>query len=379
MHKTHNHYWLPLLALLLFACEPEPLSLAEPAAAEATTMEAELAEHEARLAAEITAFEAAWPAANKSATVTLPAGSADGLADAIAAAGEGGTVLVEAGMHTESAPVTIPHRVRIRGQKGAVLQIESQPYDITGFVQPALHVQNAPGTLIQNLEIRPVGPIGGTAIFLDHSDRSAVLRTTITDHQFGIVVEASDRTYLMHNRITGSPLWLTEEVFEVHGIIVINGANARIYSNTIDQTFFGVWACDRLGYAAGNEFSGNYLGLILCNVPTAYPLEDGRVIGSATPATRWAAFGNDAHDNFDVGYLVIDGANNNFLAKNRAAANGRVDYDFAGDTERFGFFTPTSSANRGWISKDDTVLDCGEANVIVGGVVQDNTVDGACF
>ena len=183
----------------------------------------------------------------------------------------------------------------------------------------------------------------------------------------------------MHNRITGSGLWLTGEVPNVHGIIIVNGPNARVYSNTIDRTVFGVWACDRLGYAAGNEFFGNLIGLILCNVPTALPLEDGRVIGSQTPATRWATFNNDAHDNFDVGYLVIDGATGNFLAKNKAADNGRVDYDFAGDTERFGFFTPTSSANRGWIAKDDSVLDCGLENVIFGGEVQDNTAEGACF
>ena len=283
--KSTPYYLLPFLALVLFGCEPKPLV---PAVEDtATAMEAELAEHEARLAAELADLETTWSEAPKS-LVTLPAGSVDGLADAIATAGEGGTVLVEAGLHTESAPVTVPRRVRIRGQKGAVLQVDSQPYDFTGFVQPALHMQNASGTLIQNLEIRPAGPVGGTAVLLDDSDGSVVMRTTIVDHQFGIVVEGSDRVYALHNRITGSPLWLSGELFDEHGIIVVNGANARLYSNTIDQTFFGVWACDALGYTAGNEFSGNYLGLILCNVPTAYPLADGRVIGSATPATRWA-------------------------------------------------------------------------------------------
>src|SRR5688572_18640721 len=42
-------------------------------------------------------------------TVTLPAGSVDGLAAAIAAAGPGGRVLVKSGAHTESGPVVIPH------------------------------------------------------------------------------------------------------------------------------------------------------------------------------------------------------------------------------------------------------------------------------
>ena len=367
MHKTPTHYWLPLLALLLFACEPEPLSLAEPAAAEAMTMEAEVAEYEARLAAEIAALETAWPAVGKTAPVTVPAGSVDALADAIAEAGEGGTVLLEAGLHTESGTVEITQRVRIRGQKGAILAVATEPYGVAGFVQAALHVQNAPGTLIQNLEIRPSGAVGGTAVLLDDSDGSAVLRTTIADYQFGIVVEASERTYLMHNRITGSPLWLTGEVPDVHGIIVVNGANARLYSNEIDQTFFGVWACDELGYAAGNEFYNNYIGLILCNVPPALPFPGDRIVGSETPATRWAVFNNQSHDNFDVGYLVIDGATANFLAKNHAATNGRLDYDFAGDTERFGFFTPTSAHTRAYLFQDDRYMDCGEENLVVGG------------
>lgn len=61
------------------------------------------------------------------AQVTLPAGSVDALAAAIAAAGNNGTVIVESGMHVESAQVVINSRVSIVGEPGAVLQVATTP------------------------------------------------------------------------------------------------------------------------------------------------------------------------------------------------------------------------------------------------------------
>lgn len=84
---------------------------------------------------------------------------------------------------------------------------------------------------------------------------------------------------------------------------------------------------------------------------------------------------NDAHDNLDVGYQVIDGANNNLLLANTATNNVRAAYEFAGDTERFvGLgLTPSSFSNTALIFGNDTYIDCGEANQVFGGTALDNT------
>ena len=78
---------------------------------------------------------------------------------------------------------------------------------------------------------------------------------------------------------------------------------------------------------------------------------------------------NNSHDNFDIGYQAIDGANNNFLALNRAANNVRADYEFAQETNRYnlGFPLPTSFENRAWIAPNDTYVNCGDNNTINGG------------
>lgn len=79
-----------------------------------------------------------------------------------------------------------------------------------------------------------------------------------------------------------------------------------------------------------------------------------------------------------MGYLVIDGANHNTLTNNFASNNVRVDYDFAGDSNRFGFFTPKCFNNTAHISKGNTVKDCGDNNTITGGVrIDTNAVP--CF
>jgi hypothetical protein len=64
--------------------------------------------------------------------------------------------------------------------------------------------------------------------------------------------------------------------------------------------------------------------------------------GAQQSAVSWTTRDNDCHDNFDVGYLVIDGANNNRLTNNAAARNANYDIELVGDSYRFGFFTPTS-------------------------------------
>ena len=58
-------------------------------------------------------------------------------------------------------------------------------------------------------------------------------------------------------------------------------------------------------------------------------------------ATPWLVNGNSATSN-QWGYLIIDGANNATLVNNAASSNAVYDMEFAGDSMRFGFLTPTS-------------------------------------
>lgn len=310
--------------------------------------------------------------------VALPAGSVDGLAAAIAEAGEGGTVLVKAGEHLENGTVIINHKVNIIGEEGAIISSGTQHFYTVGFVQPALHVLGAKGVLIYGLDIRANSDLGGTAILIQDAPRTIVTQNAITNFGFGIVNQHGDRSYISKNKIVGSSVWLTDPTVEVHGIINVNGDRTRIFNNKVSNTVFGIWACDEDGLAAGNTTNGNFIGLIFCKVPTAIPLPDGSIAGSENAATNWMAHHNVANGNFHVGIIVIDGANNNLLVMNKAANNAAANLELAGDSERFGFLTPTSFGNKVISAPDISIKDCGIDNSITGGDLIDTALH-PCF
>lgn len=320
------------------------------------------------------------PATRAGRIVTVPAGSEDALAAAIAQAGEGGLVYLRAGEHRESGTVTITQRVRILGENGAVLVVNTVPFNppVT-TVQAALHVNNAPGTSITGVEIRPEGEIGGTGILLENSDGAKIFNCKITGHQFSIINEQSNDAVLFLNTIINSNIWATVPGAQAHGIINTNGDRVRIVGNDVSNALFGIFACDHDGLLASNNMHGNYLGVILCKVPAqALALPSGVLTGAEYSAIGWTVRNNFANGNFDVGYLVIDGANNNLLYGNNASGNARVDYEIVGDSQRFGFFTPFAFENEIRAKSGQTVKDCGEDNVVHGGVKIDTTAD-PCF
>lgn len=310
--------------------------------------------------------------------IILPAGSVDALQNAVRAA-NGGIVYVRAGEHHESGSVTIDRKVTILAEKGAVLIVNTQSTPPAIPVQPAIHVLNAPDTYISDIEIRPEGAVGGTGVLIQNSPRTKVIKSKITNYQFSIILERSDASSIYFNTIVGSSAWLTGELQQVHGIINVNGDKVRIISNDVSNCFFGIWPCSTNGLATSNYLHGNYIGLILCKVPEqALPLPDGTFIGAEKSSTNWLVTNNNAVGNFDVGYLTIDGANHNTLTNNFASNNVRVDYDFAGDSNRFGFFTPKCFNNTAYIKRGNTVKDCGDNNTITGGVrIDTNAVP--CF
>jgi hypothetical protein len=302
----------------------------------------------------------------------VPAGSVDALEAAIVAAGRNGVVLVESGMHTESGMVTVSHRITIVGMPGAVVQVDTQPTSSVGIVDPALYVFGASGTVVYGLEIVPTTPLGGTGILVESSERVTLARNTITGHEFGVLLEQADRATVWGNTIaTGAG--------GQHGITVVNAERSLIIGNDVSSSFFGIWACDKRGRLFYNNVHDNFVGIILCTVPAELPLPSGGVVGAEFSCTNWVVRHNEAANHLDAAYLVIDGANNNFLTDNAASGSGTYDMELVGDSFRFGFLTPTSFENTAIIDDPDFVVkDCGLDNTVIGGDQVDIDLD-PCF
>ena len=314
--------------------------------------------------------------AGNRATVTVPGGSNDALAAAIAQAGTGGTVILAAGEHTESGTVTIGQKITLKGESGAILRVSTT----TGYsIVPALHVLNAPDTKITGIDLRtPTADPGGGGILIEDSDRTEVKNCAIDNFQFSVLVEQSDNCSIEGNTITSTTAWQVGALPEAHGVIIINGKNAKVNNNDVSGALFGIWACDKNGHYKNNNVHHNFIGLILCKVPdNALGLPDGSTTGAQFSATSCKVLDNNAHDNFDAGYLVIDGATKNVLLGNAAANNGTYDIELVGDSYRFGFFTPTSVDNLVNCGPNSSLIvkDCGISNTVIGGVHVDTNAD----
>ncbi len=288
--------------------------------------------------------------ANCSRQIVIPAGSVDALAQAIEDVCPGGTILLAAGLHTENAGVLIDKKITLKGVEGAVLKVNTlwsgPPFPIT--LDVALWVKNAAGTRIENIEIQPTGSAaGGTAVLLHNSKNAVVKNCEMLHHQYGIIVQGSDNVQLTGNFIDTAPEVWQVEGMDAHGIIIVNGKGAKLSGNEVINSFFGIWLCDKNGHYHNNNTHHNYIGMILCKVPAgAILLEDGTAVDAQFSATNWQVVGNVSTDNFDVGYLVIDGANGNHLVNNEGGNNGTYDIELVGDSYRFGSSRRFASTTR---------------------------------
>lgn len=370
MQKVYRYLLFLLPTLLFFACEVEPIAV-DVLDEQEEAIEAEIAKYDAELQLELAAVEKEIAGFPKRNTVTVPAGSVDALAAAIEQAGNGGTVLLESGLHTESETVVIPHRIKLVGQAGAVLEVNTSLHDFaTTSLDPALHVLNARRTYITGIDIRPAGQAGGVAILVEDSPRTIILGNQIMDYQFGVILEASNYVYILRNELSGTPLWQTGEAPFATGILTMKGDNAVVSGNETSGFSIGIWACSRYGRVTGNESFGNFLGIILCTAtPGGWKLPSGEFSGSDFSAFRTRMYFNNSHDNADVNIQAIDGANNNLVALNQAASAGRVDYEFTTETDRYGlpFTLPETFNNRAFIPVENSYVDCGTGNRIFGG------------
>lgn len=311
-------------------------------------------------------------------TILIPANSVDALANALANVCTGGTIWLASGLHTENAGVVIGKRVNIKGEDGAVLRIQASPeLTFTNSIDVALHFKFATKSSLENVTIEPTSGPGGTAVLVEKSGGTTIKDCHITNFQFSILVHTSVGVNILDNVIVATNAWQTGALPEADGIIVINGSGARVKGNDVSQGLFGIFCSDREGIYEKNYTHHNYIGLILCNVPKGFIyLPGGENAYAKFPATHWTVRNNVSKHNLDAGYIIIDGANKNKLISNEGGDNGTYDFDFVGDSYRFGFLTPTCYNNVMWANEfqDVTVKDCGVDNIIYGGALVDNSV-----
>jgi nitrous oxidase accessory protein NosD len=366
---------VPLIATLLFGCgrqTPLTPSTDDPAAIAPIDL-SELQRIDART--RITRL----PLAGSGKVVEVPAGSANALAAALAAAGTNGTVVLKSGLHTESGMVEISHTVTLAGEVGAVLESATSP-SLTADdpVEPALWVHGAANVVIRDIEFRPAAAIGGCGILLHHAPNASVFGNNIHDVELGILVEDGDRAKMWGNRIACSTGWLTGAIPQALGITVVNGDQALIANNQVTGALFGIWPCDEGGKVLGNKASGCLEGIILCKVPAwSFELPDETYAGTAQATTRCLAQGNETFGNFADGIIAIDGAHDSRIVDNNSHDNGAYDVEMSGDSFRFGFLTPScfGCTFTAGSYPNVKVKNCGNNNQVNGGVLVDNAVD----
>lgn len=380
--KSSNFISLLLGAALLafFACKKDATPTIEnPAGAKLAAIESRLAK---ALAEADALLDKKDDGAEDRANVTLPAGSVDGLAAAIAAAGPGGKVTVACGNHYESGTVEITFPVKIVGQSGAVMIFSDLPAAVAApgptSLVPAFYVNDAAGVRISGLRIKTDGEAAICGILLRDSPDAKILGNNITDFQFPIYLAGADDAKISDNGVQGLGSGFAGG-FQ-YGITVAGGASVLIADNTISQCGSGIFPCHTEGEALRNELNDNIIGILLCTSPALFELPDGSISGAVESSNLWLVSKNEANGN-TWGYLVIDGAFDNVLFKNKASNNAFYDIELAGESSRFGFPMPTSS-NSTVVSNGNLngviIKDCAPGSVIIGGTPVDTNVD-PCF
>ena len=346
--------------------------------------ETQNAEETLRLSDRLTAidFRTECPA------ITIPAGSTDALAQAVADICDGGIIYLASGMHIENERVLINKPIKLIGEEGAILQLSGTPKpldfpetapDGNISVEVGLHFKDASGSLVQDIEFKPIENDGNTAILMENSSDSGIMRNKMNGFQFGVLVENSDRMTIMFNEIVSSSLWLNDLSYtDMHAITIINGKSAYIAQNEVSNSVFGIWGCDEWGTVESNNSHDNYIAYILCNVPTDYlTFPDGSLHGALKPASGYKVRNNVATNSFAEGYLVIDGAHDNYLENNAASNSGTYDMELTTLTLRFGIPAPEAYNNTVIVGDQPEfrVKNCGTNNTVVGGVLVDTSVD----
>jgi hypothetical protein len=311
--------------------------------------------------------------------VSLPAGSVDGLAAAIGEAGPNGAVLVKAGTHTENNTVVVSQTTRIVGEPGAVLVSTTMPIvALTDPFDPAIHVLGAPDVIVMGLIMRPSGSIGGVGILVEGGANATIYKNTIEEYEYGIVADHANDMKILKNTVPASLAWTSGGIPEALGIFYMSGSRPDISGNDCSRALVNYFVSGTDGKMTSNRAHDGYIGIMLCHPPhDSYILPSGEFADPDSPAKNYVVRNNDASNNANIGYLVIDGSHNNLLQANSASNNALYDIELTGDSMRFGFLTPRSHDNTVKAAPFGNlkIKNCGDNNVVIGGQLVDNSAD----
>lgn len=352
------------LLLLTWSCSKET---SEPETIPSLAQEA-IQKAEARAAEALKELQEDELTARSGNTVVLEAGSVDGLANALAAAGYNGTVLVASGDHYESGRVEITQRVRIQGEPGAVLHVTAPGVGFT--LDPALYIRNASRVQISGLEIRAQNGYGHTAILVENGNQVRIHNNNFFDFHVAIWTYGADHGSISNNYLRG------RNSGEDFGMILQRGVGLIVFSNEVTNYYTGIFMSDRNGIALQNETYGNSIGMFMCTAANSF-LPDGTPMTAPDACNHWIFFSNNSHDNF-LGYLGMDNAHHNILVRNNAANNAGYDIYLRGEVQDGDITYPTSYDNTvislGALS-NLIIKGCGENNTIIGGTQVDTSID----
>lgn len=330
--------------------------------------------------AEIEAFGQDWVGTRN--TIVVPAGSVDALAEAIAQAGNGGTVVLASGEHTETGMLLIDQRVKIEGEAGATLLFPNAPppMPIPLEIIPAIFIKDASQVWLKDFSMSTgTADAGRVAVMVERSPRTRVENLDIVGFQHGILIDGGNRCQIIDNTLVGVATEYPEAVYH-WGIVNSTGKRTIMIGNETINFAVGLFFSDRNGLAFSNTMAGGDIGIIWCTVPAWQFYPDGRPVQAAEPANNWRAYNNTAIG-ATFNYLIIDGAKSSLSIQNESLNAGLYDIEIAGESERFGFLTPASS-NSLVISVGDyidyNIKDCTGDNTIIGGNLLDTSLD-PCF
>lgn len=324
-------------------------------------------------------------AADRGATVTVPAGSLNALAAAVAQAGPSGTVILKAGEHSESGTVTIPFSLNLVGETGAVLRAQTTPSTNEWLaqpqrVEPVLYIKDALGSRVENIEINtPGADPGNMGILVEDSDGFILRNCKVKNHQAGIIVVRSGRGLIEGCVVAGNTSWQTGAFSAAYGINMVSGDHNRLIGNESSGNNAGIFVSGKNGILQRNYLHDNNTGVIFCTFPqNFFELPGGQRVKADHSAHAWKAINNKAVNNFEIGLLVIDGANANVLLDNECTGNVYYDIVLTGDLPDYLWVTfPPSKYNLVKSTKYPAtrIKNCGIGNVIIGGTEVDYGLD----
>ena len=231
-------------------------------------------------------------------------------------------MLVESGLHTESASVVVDFPVKIIGEAGAIIESTTTPTQGNPRGDAALHISGTHDVLIEAITIQSPD-LSNIGILIENSPRVTVQHNQISGHEVGIWVDGGDHTVIHGNKILGPN----------DGVGIVNslGSHTRISNNDVSHFFFGIFASDAKGQMKFNTVSDNFIGMFFCKWDTV-------------TASGWHVANNEVSDNAMFGILVRDGVNTSTFVNNAASGNS-IDVQMDGELAFPDVVLPTSFDN----------------------------------